>query len=139
MQARAELLVRYASEVRAVPFDTDAIFDDIDTPEQLIEAPATMNDEVAGLRQQFPLLAGPGPQFPAGATADGAGRCGLSACARRWRATAAVRAAIPLADRSVRAPRTPHRTGSGARLPGRDRRRNDRGSSLPCCCLGGSS
>jgi molybdenum cofactor cytidylyltransferase len=33
-----ELLVRYASEVRAVPFDTDAIFDDIDTPEQLIEA-----------------------------------------------------------------------------------------------------
>jgi molybdenum cofactor cytidylyltransferase len=33
-----ELLVRHASEVRAVPFDTDAIFEDIDTPEELAGA-----------------------------------------------------------------------------------------------------
>lgn len=33
-----ELLVRHASEVRAVPFDTDAIFDDIDTPDELAGA-----------------------------------------------------------------------------------------------------
>jgi molybdenum cofactor cytidylyltransferase len=31
-----ELLSRYASEVRAVPFDTDAIFEDVDTPDQLV-------------------------------------------------------------------------------------------------------
>jgi molybdenum cofactor cytidylyltransferase len=33
-----ELLARYSSEVRAVPFDTDAIFDDIDTPDELAGA-----------------------------------------------------------------------------------------------------
>jgi len=32
------LLERFASEVRAVPFDTDAIFEDIDTPDQLDQA-----------------------------------------------------------------------------------------------------
>ena len=33
-----ELLHRHAAEVRAVPFDTDAIFQDIDTPDELAAA-----------------------------------------------------------------------------------------------------
>ena len=32
------LLERFASEVRAVPFDTDAIFEDVDTAEELVRA-----------------------------------------------------------------------------------------------------
>jgi molybdenum cofactor cytidylyltransferase len=33
-----ELLVRHASEVRAVPFETDVIFEDVDTPDELAGA-----------------------------------------------------------------------------------------------------
>jgi len=33
-----ELLARHASEVRAVQFDTDAIFEDVDTPDELARA-----------------------------------------------------------------------------------------------------
>ena len=33
-----QLIERFASTVRAVPFDTDAIFVDVDTPEQLDRA-----------------------------------------------------------------------------------------------------
>ncbi len=53
-----------------------------------------------------------------------------SACARRWPATAAGRGATRLADRSAQVPGSRHWTGSDARFPGRDTRRNDRGSSL---------
>ena len=35
------LLERFASEVRAVPFDTDAIFEDVDTAEELVRARQT--------------------------------------------------------------------------------------------------
>jgi molybdenum cofactor cytidylyltransferase len=40
-----ELLVRHASEVCSVPFDTDAIFDDVDTVNELAAARAMASSD----------------------------------------------------------------------------------------------
>jgi molybdenum cofactor cytidylyltransferase len=45
-----ELLVRYASEVHSVPFETDAIFRDIDTPDELEQAQRPLRHEEGKLK-----------------------------------------------------------------------------------------